>query len=360
MKNGFKALGCHIYAGGFTLGVMKAGFQVLGHLEEWPFGVDTVRANLPIEVRIGVDSWEPDEYRGDVDWLYGNPPCASWSQAGVKVKNKERNIDRYKHDGRTQCTELLFSLVPQIRPTVFTWECVAAAKSNGAEFVAKQTEFMNEEGYHVYHLLFDGIDTGLPQHRKRFFFVGSKVRIDFKPPDEKRVTVREAWAKLKDPGEVPRISDGLKAILKAMPRNKGGHLAKFFMNGRELADMPRNPRTGYVMGRPSFLAARVPLDGFSPTVTGGQHLYHPTQARSLTTLEQQVLCGYPVDYEFQGRPSYRFAQIAKAVLPPPAYWLARHVAVGLKARQRARPGLTEHNFIGWRGREEQHLKAVFG
>jgi len=40
------ALGCQIYAGGFTLGVRRY-FRVLAHLELNNYGVSTVARNLP-------------------------------------------------------------------------------------------------------------------------------------------------------------------------------------------------------------------------------------------------------------------------------------------------------------------------
>ena len=43
------AIGAHIYAGGFTLGVQKY-FNVLCHLEESDFGIETVQKNLKLPV----------------------------------------------------------------------------------------------------------------------------------------------------------------------------------------------------------------------------------------------------------------------------------------------------------------------
>jgi len=345
----FTALGAHIYAGGFTLGVQAAGFKVLGHLEEWEFGVETVRKNLGLEVRTPVEKWHAEEFKGRVDFLYCNPPCASWSAAGIKVKDKEtRNVKRYLHDGRTQCTELCFTLIPTVQPTVFVWESVAAAMKNGIDFVMDQAALVQKQGYHVYLVLFNGADCGLPQTRKRFFFVASKVRIDFKAPAVPRTTVRQAWRVLKGKiGEQPKTRKDLVNLLRKMPKGASGVIAKYFMKawkGRE-DEMPRNPKTGHVAGRPGFLHQRIPWDGLSPTVTGGQHLYHPDEPRSLTPLEQQVLCGYPPDYEFTGGATAKYAQMAKAVLPPAGEWLARQVLAGLKKNVRIKPGVTKHDFI---------------
>ncbi len=72
------ALGCHIYAGGFTLG---------------------------IECRVGQSNWNVSDFRGKVDLVYTNPPCAGWSQAGGKVIDKpEVGHKKYETFELTSCT----------------------------------------------------------------------------------------------------------------------------------------------------------------------------------------------------------------------------------------------------------------
>lgn len=339
------ALGCHIYAGGFSLGIREAGFRLLGHLEEGPFGADTSRRNL------GIPVWEdPRLWRGiarrhrGCSWLYGNPPCSSWSQAGVKI-DTSKNVRRWAQEPATDCTRRLFSLIKYAEPTVFTWESVAAAMVNGREFVDERCEEVVSLGYRVYRVLIDGAYCGLPQHRRRFFFVASKVKIPFHRPSMQPLTVREAWTDMEDPGEKSRPPDCVRDILRGMPKGVKGSLTKWWMRdwlGRE-DEMPRNPRTGLVLGRPGFLNTRVGWDQIAPTITGGSNYYHPDEPRALTVLEQQLLCGYPIDYEFVG-PS-KFGQVGKAVLPPPARWLALQVKVGLSLGVTASPGVTDRDFL---------------
>lgn len=342
------ALGAHIYAGGFSLGVKAAGFQLLGHLEEWNFGVETSRKNLDIPVWTPQTAWDEPiaELRGKVDWLYTNPPCASWSNAGVKVSDKTKNVGRWRSDDRTHCTERCFGLIPQLNPTVFTWESVAAAKKNGAGFVAERTQEMQTAGFHVYHLLFDGYDTGLPQHRKRFFFVASKVKLDFKKGTTPGKTVREALAVLKSkgPGPMGNLLDMHRVLLKKM-KGESGLLWRKFARLNDGQEFKRDEKTGYVKGRPGFLHRKIEWDKPSPTITGSMHLYHPDEVRGMSVKEMQVLCSYPPDYEFVGGVSAQYSQIAKAVLPAPAKWLATQVMAGLKRGEKIKPGLTEHDFI---------------
>lgn len=342
----FTALGAHIYAGGFTLGVLAAGFKVLDHLEEWEFGVATSRLNLKLPIRVGAEKWKAQDYRGKVDYLYANPPCASWSEAGRKVNDKEtRNVDRYLHDGRTKCTELVFEQIPLVQPTAFTWESVAAATTNGAAFVKDRIALVNAQGYHVYGLLFNGADCGLPQNRRRFFFVASKVRLTPAAPNQPRTTPEAVWKGLLKGDRSACATRPAKTSLlpKVQP---GEYLWRAFerLYGEEGATHANGQRKG----RPGFLHYKIDPKKLCTTVTGGNHIYHHKENRCLTVLEQQLLCGYPPDYKFLGAPSNQYAQIAKAVLPPAGKWVASIVRKGLERNERIpakKVGAELHNFI---------------
>lgn len=352
------ALGVHIYAGGFTLGVQKAGFRVLAHLEEWPFGVETVKNNLHLPVYQGLDSWDDAvaKYAGKVRWLYGNPPCAAWSTAGHRPVKQDvgsvTDVDRWQKDARVDCTRRLFALVPRIRPEVFTWESVAAATRAGAPFVEECTKEMVAQGFRVYQVLFDGHDTGLPQHRRRFFFVASKWRIRWEKGNKAGLTPRDAWAKLGDPGPGANLVNPLYVnLLKRMKKNKMTKLRHFF--DRENPDeskLKRNPKTGNVIGRPGYLQIRVGLDEVGPTIVGNTNYMHPLEPRYLTVKEQAALCGWPKDYKFAGKGlAVQYQQIARAVLPPAAKWLADNVMRGLEAAEPSKPGLTRVDFLHGEG-----------
>lgn len=77
-KKQLTAVGCFIFAGGFTVGVKAAGFDVLCHLEgDGGYGVPTVRLNFPdLPIYFGSDKWPLDALSDiDVDYVFGNPPC---------------------------------------------------------------------------------------------------------------------------------------------------------------------------------------------------------------------------------------------------------------------------------------------
>lgn len=334
-----KALGCHVYAGGHTVGVRAAGFEVTTHLEEGTFGAESSRRNLGVEVRVGVGNWKAEEFADKVDWLYGNPPCAAWSHAGSRPggASNQRNVDRGKTDARIDCTRRLFDLIPVIRPTVFSWESVAAATTRGAEFVEERSRFCCDLGYDVHAILLDGVDVGLPSHRRRFFFVASRVRFEPALVPVPHVTVRQALAGI-DPGPLPPETPTSRmeaSLLRRVPEGKKIVLQQVY---DELYP-------GRHDHRPGFVRARIAWDEPAPTVLP-VNLYHPSEPRLLTVPEGAALLGYPPGYEFVGAATNRREQVAKAVSPTVARWLGDQVRRALERGELVAGGAeTLHDFM---------------
>ena len=328
------ALGCHIYAGGHSIGVRRAGFNVLAHLEESNFGAETSRRNLGVEVRYGIDKWRAQEFQGRVGWLYGNPPCAAWSSLGVRTKARGQD-GRGANDDRARCTERLFDLIDVVEPTVFSWECVTNALTHGREFVLERARFCLERGYDVHLIAFQAADLGLPSRRLRMFFVASLV--DFSigmNPVARYVTPREALAGVTDRGPGGDARPAYAAVLRAMPPGRG---------------VPRKfcEENGLPVKFP-FSIKRVGWDDPATwTISGSAHLVHPDEPRFLSVLEQQLLLGYPPDYKFAGGVAAQYKQIGCAVTPAASEWLARAVKASLDApRLVARPRLRMHDLAG--------------
>ena len=337
------ALGMHIYAGGFTLGVQAAGFKTLAHLEEWNFGVKTSRDNLMIEVRTPVSNWRPEEFAGKVDLLYCNPPCAIFSVAGVSPI-KERNVEKWKHDGRTNCTNLCFEMIGVIRPKMFIWECVAAAFTKGREFIEIKVKEVAKLGYRSHVVLFNGRDCGLPQSRKRMFFVASTLEFDpVLPKRSTYLTPKDVWSNLPKGHELdcPEMNKRDIAPLKWCHKNQSRSIRGGWEAQNEVVMV-----NGKAKGRPPFVCQSVLLDKPAGTITGGDVYYHPTELRKLSVIEQQLLCGYPVDYEFKGRLGEKYQQIGKAVTPPAGEWIARQCKKAIENdEQTFETDMVVHDFI---------------
>lgn len=340
------ALGCYIFAGGFTLGVKKH-FDVLAHLEGDKYGVATSRKNFPdLPIYYGPEKWPLRDFHG-VDLIYGNPPCAAWSVAGY---TKTRGTDKWRTDPRVECTVKHFGLIEALRPKVWVWESVIQAYTKGAEFVRKLEEDALRQGYAVTYLLHNAQWLGLPQIRKRFFMIAHKVDLPIPAPN---------WAPGPTPLEVletvptsmrsgpDRIENdwSMKSfpekVLRKIP--PGTRLSKWWEDHHPESTWKRRP-DGCVIGRPSYGHYRLhPTTSCGAVV--GYGMVHPVEHRFLNTKEYQALSGFPLDYEFTpGGGSARASEIARGLCPPVAEWLARHVAAALRREAPLRHVLTQIDY----------------
>jgi DNA (cytosine-5)-methyltransferase 1 len=320
----FKALGCHIYAGGFTLGV-RQHLDVVAHLEEWNFGVETVRHNLKIPVYVGKpNEWPADELKSKIDFVYGNPPCAPWSQGA----GREGGL--WQKDLRVQHWVNVLELLDRIQPTVWACESVRGIYSRGRALTEPYIIRAAKKGYRATHVLVNALEHGVPQSRPRYFLVLSKVDLPWRPTFLKKdASMADAWKHLpKRRTEITTKAYFERFIKKADP---GEDLRTTF--NREMVGKMKMVN-GHVQGRPAFSVKRLREEGLAHVITGGRSFVHPREHRFLTVEEQQLLCGYPASYVFQGAVSGQYAQIGKAVMPPVAEYLAAIVALGLRRNKK--------------------------
>lgn len=324
MAEKYTAVGCHIFAGGFTLGVKRAGFDVVAHLERGPYGVASSFRNHP-EVTHCVDkaSWPTGPRQlSRPDLVYGNPPCAPWSSAGNRGSGK---------DGRAICVIDFLELAEIWRPQVVLFESVQRILTTGKDFLDTSViPRFHELGYSVTLVKHNVYDCGAPQSRRRVFVVASRLEIPWKRPHRGRApkTVREAWDGLVDePRECANVGPIFLEALEVTA--EGGKLRDSYdeLFGETLGLNSR----GKKVGRPGFLHRRLRWDAPSPTHTGGPVIYHPDEPRLISIREAQVLGGYPPDYEFvAGGMNPRYQQVSQAVLPPAGRWIASNVLAALE------------------------------
>jgi len=123
----------------------------------------------------------------DHDLLMGGFPCQSFSVSGKWGRTKGRVI------GESENRDVLFTYLAEIlskkRPRYFLFENVKGLlsiknKDGSSAFETIKNTFKSE-GYTVFIEVLDAADYGLPQQRKRLFFVGFREEedsIDFKFP----------------------------------------------------------------------------------------------------------------------------------------------------------------------------------
>lgn len=307
------AVGCNIFAGGFTLGVEKE-FKVLAHLEHDAYGVATFRLNRPtVPVLHGPERWgELDLGGGELDLIYANPPCAIVSVCGRSLTG---GAGSWRTDPRTQRHRDIVDLALRLRPRILAVESVVQLYTKAPELIEEHATRLGAAGYGVSHLLVDNAWHGVPQRRRRYYTLAHRVplgfeRLNWAPPS----TVGEILRGVPKPGGIQGYS---RAVARAMAVTRpGGNLRK----AAEKRGWPT----------PAFLWHRLHPDELGRPIIS--KMIHPSENRPLGFNEALAMMGYPDNFKTSLNPGTQAAldEITRAVMPPMAAWLARQLAVSLR------------------------------
>lgn len=185
--------------GGFTLGMLRAGFRCKAAVDFNPEAVATLRANLqaksptalpPVDFALEADltTLSPEILAAiigtsSVDVIVGGPPCQGFSTARQR-DGSNHGPDRLKEDARRHLFRNFLNHVEHFQPKVFVIENVLGLRSaaGGCYFTAVQYEArglgreQGRPGYRVHPQIERGQDLGVPQKRRRQLIVG--VRAD--------------------------------------------------------------------------------------------------------------------------------------------------------------------------------------
>ena len=153
--------------GGLDLGFKDAGFDLLYACDSDPASVDCYSRN--IDARVSRRDVTSEEFHSDMeslghcDVVLGGFPCQGFSKAGPKQESDRRN---------TLYLEMR-RVVARLQPRIFIAENVDGITQNfNGSFVQKIVADFGEIGYEVDHCILDALAFGVPQHRRRIFFVG--------------------------------------------------------------------------------------------------------------------------------------------------------------------------------------------
>ena len=325
-----KAISLFSGAGGMDVGFKNAGFHVVAANEMDKHACDTFRANHP-----GTQLFEGDidelgdqlSSFGDVDVVFGGPPCQGFSVAGKMDPD----------DPRSKLIFSFCSVVESVQPKSFVMENV---KSLGT--LAKFEEVRNalisrfqKAGYTVTIHVLNAKDFGVPQARERVFFIGVKdtyspiFSSSLQRYQKSAPTLREVLIPLGKPGSQhnDRICNA-KVTLASKPVLRKSPYAGMLFNGQ---GRPLNP-DGWASTLPASMGGnRTPIvddnhlyDDESPWVEEyHQHLLAggnpqgmheaPSYLRRLTINEAALLQTFPASYIFCGPNSRVYSQIGNAV-----------------------------------------------
>jgi DNA (cytosine-5)-methyltransferase 1 len=345
--------------GGLSYGLQKAGFKILLGVDSWSDSLETFAFNhLGAKTLAGdissIKAKDIFKLVGEkpIDLIVGGPPCQGFSLSGP------RNF----YDKRNRLYLDFLRLVKELKPKAFLIENVPGLASL---FKGQVKEMIIQEftklGYCVNAQILDASDYGVPQNRKRIFFVGlsSGKKFEFPSPThssaekginmlfgnlQKKVNVWDAIGDLpllkNEIGsegvdyKIPPFSDyqvmmrrGSKKIYNHIAARHDARTKEIISlvpeggNYKMLPEHLRNSRNFHVAW------TRLHRHKPSPTIdTGHRHHFHPIANRVPTVRESARLQSFPDSFIFKTTKTSQYKQVGNAVPP----LLAK--AVGKKLR----------------------------
>lgn len=322
-----KVLDLFCGAGGLSLGLKRAGFDVLHALDHDSDAIATYNQNLGPHGHVGdVRDLSRSSLAssginvGSVDLIAGGPPCQGFSV-------QRRGSD---HDDRNFLVLEFLRLVLAIKPKFFLMENVSGLLSvRGKVFMDRFCDDCADQGYRLKIQKLHAVSYGVPQYRKRAFLVGqllgsSSREFEFPEPipqyTESPMTVREAISDLSHLSEsqiANHRADRLSQINLARIRSIKAGQGRDSLPEELQLPCHRNNKSH----RHLDTYGRMPWDEPAPTITARFDSFsrgrfgHPELDRTITLREGARLQTFPDSFEFIGTKVSVARQIGNAVPP---------------------------------------------
>lgn len=287
-------------AGGLDLGFERAGFDIVIANEYDKSIWDTYEKNHTARLIKGdIRDINESDFPDDIDGIIGGPPCQSWSEAGA-----QRGIC----DSRGKLFFEYIRILREKQPKFFLAENVSGMLANKHSDAVKNIISQFEDcGYNITLNLVNAADYGVPQDRKRVFYIGFRrdLGADFEfpvpttPEQYQKITLRQAIDDLEFTAVPAKPGNKTNGKLQ-VPNNEYyiGAYSTIFMSRNRVRSWDEQGFTVQASGRQCQLHPRAPKMLFVEKnkrifVPGKESLY-----RRLTVRECARLQGFPDDFEF--------------------------------------------------------------
>lgn len=327
----YKVLDLFSGCGGLSCGLEKAGFIINYGIDNWADALKTFEHNHNNSKTINADLSKVKaeeiikQYKiSDIDLVAGGPPCQGFSIAGKRDINDERN-HLYKS---------FVDFVKILKPKAFLMENVPNILSMGKGIVKENIldDFRNL-GYTTTYTTLLASDFGVPQNRKRAFFVGVRNNIEFDFPKAhitERINTKDAISDLpefsiSDGDDYPNKSEsnyqkqmrnGTKVLFNhqiTKHEQKTIEIISMVPDGGNYKDLPIELQqtrkvniawTRFNSKKPSYT-----ID------TGHRHHFHYKYNRVPTVRESARLQSFSDKFIFLGSKTSQYKQVGNAVPP---------------------------------------------
>lgn len=343
-------------AGGLSKGFLDAGYNVVLGVDFDDAALKTFKENHGNAHAMKVDLYDHANIDTIVDYLsqkdltvdvlVGGPPCQGFSYAGPMDINDKRN---FLYLAMVKLTE---RLKPQ---AVLIENVLGMLEARGGEGARRIIKDFEKIGYTMSVQLLYAPDYGVPQIRKRVFFVGlrdTKEEFVFPHPTfspEEYITCEDAISDLPtlqtEAGDIirgelvqdyqtPPLTDYQKLMrvnsnkvynhIGCIPIEKTKKMISMVPEGKNYLSLPEEYRKLY-----KYHEALTRYHSRKPSLTintGHRSHFHYKYNRIPTVRENARLQSFPDDFIFYGNQSQQYRQVGNAVPP----LLAKAVAEALK------------------------------
>ena len=344
--------------GGLSWGLAQNGFRIMAGVDNWRVALGTFKRNHPgarvIEADISMlepraIAKELNLEREQLDLLVGGPPCQGFS------KNVPASR-RFLEDGRNLLVRSFLKYVEYFLPKVVLMENVAEIVNafNGA-FKHEICRLLDTWGYTVDVRVLLASEYGVPQRRRRAFFLANRVQKPVRFPSKthefpsknrnrslfpllKPITVWDAI------GDLPSLDAGkgvsptdysqtpssqYQTAMRLDAKSLYDHVArplkatqlarlKSLKAGENAQHLPARlrPRSHY-----SGAYGRLDKTEIAPTITrwvfhpGSGRYGHPVDDRVITIREAARIQSFSDDFVFEGKYIEKSHQVGNAVPP---------------------------------------------
>ncbi|MBT3447729.1 MAG: DNA cytosine methyltransferase [Candidatus Thioglobus sp.] len=320
-------------AGGLDKGFEASGFETIWANEYDKDIWETFEKNFPntkLDRRSIRDV--PSSEIPDCDGIIGGPPCQSWSEAGALRGIKDKR------------GQLFFEFIRILRdkqPKFFLAENVSGMLApRHASALENIKELFSDSGYDLSFSMLNAVNYGVPQDRKRVFFIGIRkdLSFNFKFPSElknKRV-LKDIIFDIQDnvlPAKEKQHTNGRDCFLSNHEYMTGG-FSTMYMSRNRVRSWDEPSFTIQAGGRHAPIHPQAPKMKFIEHnervfVSGKESLYRRLSVRECARIQT-----FPDDFIFYYKNLIAgYKMVGNAVPCNLAYCLGKEIMKQFEARQ---------------------------
>lgn len=354
-----KAIDLFCGCGGLSSGLRDAGFNILAGVDIEKDYIKTFTHNFKNAESICADisKISSDDLmlrfglkKGELDLLAGGPPCQGFSK---NVPRSQRVID----SDNNQLVNVFLTHCENILPKFIIMENVAEMRNGFEQHYTEQiVKRLSDVGYDVIHGVHNAADYGVPQNRRRAFFIARRdcgkliypTETHAKYSGRSHVTVWDAISDLRSLSSgsgveidsyITEPQNEFQEYVRNGSKGVFNHIAKKLSKiqmdrlsslkpGEGIKNLPDHlrPKGGY-----SGAYGRLTKDMIMPTITrwvfhpGSGRFGHPVDSRVISIREAARLHSFNDNFIFVGTYTQQAGQLGNSVPP----LLAKKIAESL-------------------------------